>query len=118
MYAYVIQAGELDSLRLPEVAILLYEAWERSRGPDYPPAQWDFYEDFLSNYFPREYLEALRYHLINVKHGTISVKHYSHKFNSVTIYEPDIIHRMRSRIHCYVDGLAYHFITDCRVQFL
>jgi len=56
MHASVTEAVELASFRLRDVAILWYEAWERSRGPDAPPVEWneDFSEAFLSHYFPWE----------------------------------------------------------------
>ncbi|XP_070017883.1 uncharacterized protein [Nicotiana sylvestris] len=45
----------------------------------------------------------------------MSVKDYSHKFNSLARYAPDIIRTMRARVHHYVDGLGVHLIRDCRV---
>ncbi|KAH0643735.1 hypothetical protein KY290_035193 [Solanum tuberosum] len=60
MHASVTEAVELASFRLRDVAILWYEAWERSRGPDAPPAEWeDFFEAFLAHYFPWETTEDL-----------------------------------------------------------
>ncbi|XP_015168940.1 uncharacterized protein [Solanum tuberosum] len=119
MHASVTEAMELASFRLRDVAILWYEAWERSRGPDAPPAEWeDFSEAFLAHYFPREVREARLDQFINLKQRTMSVKDYSHRFNSLARYAPDIVHTIRARVHRYVDGLADHLIRDCRVASL
>ncbi|KAH0716630.1 hypothetical protein KY285_012661 [Solanum tuberosum] len=59
MHASVTKAVELASFQLRDVAILWYEAWERSRGPDVPPEEWeDFSEAILAHYLPREVREA------------------------------------------------------------
>jgi len=119
MHASVTEAVELASFRLRDVAILWYEAWERSRGPDAPPAEWeDFSEAFLAHYLPREVREARLDQFINLKQGTMSVRDYSHRFNSLARYAPDIVRTMRARVHRYVDGLADHLIRDCRVASL
>jgi len=53
MHAFVTKVVELASFRLRDLAILWYEAWERSRGPNAPLAEWeDFSEAFLAHYFP------------------------------------------------------------------
>ncbi|XP_070042900.1 uncharacterized protein [Nicotiana tomentosiformis] len=44
----------------------------------------------------------------------MSVRDYSHKFNSLARYAPDIVCTMRARVHHYVDGLGDHLIRDCR----
>ncbi|XP_075087692.1 uncharacterized protein LOC142169690 [Nicotiana tabacum] len=55
MHDSVTKAVELASFRLRDVVVLWYEAWERSRGPDAPPVEWeDFSEAFLAYYLPRE----------------------------------------------------------------
>ncbi|XP_070053500.1 uncharacterized protein [Nicotiana tomentosiformis] len=48
----------------------------------------------------------------------MSVRDYSHKFNSLARYAPDIVRTMRARVHHYVDGLGGHLIRDCRVASL
>ncbi|XP_070032692.1 uncharacterized protein [Nicotiana tomentosiformis] len=48
----------------------------------------------------------------------MSVRDYSHKFNSLARYAPDIVRTMRARVHHYVDGLGDHLIRDCRVASL
>uniref|UniRef100_A0A1S4BU23 Retrotransposon gag domain-containing protein n=1 Tax=Nicotiana tabacum TaxID=4097 RepID=A0A1S4BU23_TOBAC len=48
----------------------------------------------------------------------MSVRDYSHKFNSLARYAPDIVRTMRARVHHYVDGLRDHLIRDCRVASL
>ncbi|WMV55059.1 hypothetical protein MTR67_048444, partial [Solanum verrucosum] len=48
----------------------------------------------------------------------MSVRDYSHRFNSLARYTPDIVHTMRARVHRYVDGLADYLIRDCRVASL
>nr|XP_009801148.1 PREDICTED: uncharacterized protein LOC104246933 [Nicotiana sylvestris] len=48
----------------------------------------------------------------------MSVRDYSHKFNSLARYAPDILRTMRARVHHYVDGLGDHLIRDYRVASL
>nr|XP_009765237.1 PREDICTED: uncharacterized protein LOC104216799 [Nicotiana sylvestris] len=48
----------------------------------------------------------------------MSVRDYSHKFNSLARYAPDIVRTMRAKVHHYVDGLGDHLIRDCRVASL
>ena len=64
---------------------------------------------------PREVREARLDQFINLKQGTMSVRDYSHRFNSLARYAPDIVRTMRARDHRYVDGLADHLIRDCKV---
>ncbi|XP_070036414.1 uncharacterized protein [Nicotiana tomentosiformis] len=119
MHASVTEAAELASFRLRDVVVLWYEAWERSRGPDAPPAEWeDFYEAFLAHYLPREVREARLDQFLSLKQGDMSVRDYSHKFNSLARYAPDIVRTMRTRVHHYVDGFGDHLIRDCRVASL
>ncbi|WMV08302.1 hypothetical protein MTR67_001687 [Solanum verrucosum] len=85
MHASIKEAVELASFRLRDVAILWNDAWERCRGPDALPAEWeDFSEAFLSHYFPLDVREARLDQFINLKQGTMSVRDYSHKLNSLT----------------------------------
>ncbi|XP_070049959.1 uncharacterized protein [Nicotiana tomentosiformis] len=119
MHASVTEAVELVSFRLRDVVVLWYEAWERSRGPDAPQAEWeDFSEAFLAHYLPREVREARLDQFLSLKQGDMSVRDYSHKFNSLARYAPDIVRTMRARVHHYVDGLGDHLIRDCRVASL
>ncbi|XP_049414749.1 uncharacterized protein LOC125877522 [Solanum stenotomum] len=119
MHASVTEAVELASFRLRDVAILWYETWEKYRGLDAPPAEWeDFFEAFLAHYLPREVREARLDQFFKLKQGTMSVRDYSHKFNSLARYAPDIVHTMSARVHRYVDGLGDHLIRDCRVASL
>ncbi|WMV09143.1 hypothetical protein MTR67_002528 [Solanum verrucosum] len=101
MHASVTEAMEFASFQLRDVAILWYEASERSRGPDALPAEWeDLSEAFLVHYLPREVREARLDQFIKLKQGTMSVRDYSHS-------------TMRARVH--VDGLEDHLIRDCRL---
>ena len=55
MHANDTEAVELASYRLWDLAILWYDSWERSRGPNAPPAVWkEFSEAFLHHYLPAE----------------------------------------------------------------
>ncbi|XP_070029723.1 uncharacterized protein [Nicotiana sylvestris] len=119
MHASITEAVELASFRVRDVVVLWYEAWERSRGPNVPPAEWeDFSEDFLAHYLPREVREARLDQFFNLKQRDMSVRDYSHKFNSLARYAPDIVYTMRARVHHYVDGFGDHLIKDCRVASL
>ncbi|XP_070049548.1 uncharacterized protein [Nicotiana tomentosiformis] len=119
MHASVTEAVELASFRLRDVVVLWYEAWERSRGPNALPAEWeDFSEAFLAHYLPREVRETHLDQFLSLKQGDMSVRDYSHKFNSLARYAPDIVRTMRARVHHYVDGLGDHLIRDYRVASL
>nr|XP_009803823.1 PREDICTED: uncharacterized protein LOC104249145 [Nicotiana sylvestris] len=119
IHAFVTEAVELAYFQLRDVVVLWYEAWERSRGPNAPPVEWeDFSEFFLAHYFPREFREACLDTFLNLKQGDMSVRDYSHKFNSLARYTPDIVRTIRARVHHYVDGLGDHLIRDCRVASL
>ncbi|XP_070015007.1 uncharacterized protein [Nicotiana sylvestris] len=119
MHASVTEAVELASFRLRDVVVLWYEAWERSRGPDAPPAEWeDFPKALLAHYLPREVWEARLDQFLSLKQGDMSVRDYSHKFNSFGRYAPDIILTMRARVHHYMDGLGDYLIRDHRVASL
>ncbi|XP_070049880.1 uncharacterized protein [Nicotiana tomentosiformis] len=48
----------------------------------------------------------------------MSVRDYSHKFNSLARYALDIVRTMRAKVHHYMDGLGDHLIRDCRVASL
>ncbi|XP_070022258.1 uncharacterized protein [Nicotiana sylvestris] len=112
-------SGQRDRFPLEAHTVLWYEACERSRGPDALPAEWeDFSEAFFVHYFPREVREARLDQFLSLKHGDMSVRDYSHKFNSLARYAPDIVRTMRARGHHNVDGLGGHLIRDCRVASL
>ncbi|XP_070002054.1 uncharacterized protein [Nicotiana sylvestris] len=119
MHAFVTEAVKLVSFQLRDVVVLWYEASERSRGPNAPPAECeDFSKVFLAHYLPREVRESHLDQFLNLKQGDMSVRDYSHKFNSLARYAPDIVHTMRARVHHYVDGLGDNLIRDCRVASL
>ncbi|XP_070017120.1 uncharacterized protein [Nicotiana sylvestris] len=119
MHASIIEAVELASFRLRDVVVLWYEVWERSRGPNASPVEWeDFSQAFLAHYLPREVREARLDQFLNLKQGDMGVRDYSHKFNSLARYAPDIVRTMRTRVYHYVDGLGDHLIRDCRVASL
>ncbi|XP_075111901.1 uncharacterized protein LOC142182017 [Nicotiana tabacum] len=119
MHASVTEAVDLASFRLRDVVVLWYEAWERSRGPDALPTEWeDFSEAFLAHYLPREVQEARLDQFLSLKQGDMGVRDYIHKFNSFARYAPDIVRTMRDIVHHYVDGLGDHLIRDCRVASL
>lgn len=47
MHASEIEVVDLASYRLKKVAVLWYESWETSRGPDAPPAVWEEFAEAL-----------------------------------------------------------------------
>uniref|UniRef100_A0A1U7W8U7 RNA-directed DNA polymerase n=1 Tax=Nicotiana sylvestris TaxID=4096 RepID=A0A1U7W8U7_NICSY len=73
---------------------------------------------FLAHYLPREVREAHLDQFLSLKQRDMSVRDYSHKFNSLARYAPDIVRTMRARVHHYVNGLGDHLIRDCRVASL
>ncbi|KAH0781537.1 hypothetical protein KY290_001135 [Solanum tuberosum] len=100
MHASATEAVEFASFQQRDVAILWFEASERSRGPGAPLAEWeDFSEAFLAHYLPQEVREARLDQFINMKQGTMSVRDFSHMYNSLARYAPDIVRTMRARVH-------------------
>ncbi|KAH0633816.1 hypothetical protein KY284_036602 [Solanum tuberosum] len=103
MHASVTEIVELASFLLRDVAILWYEEWERSRGPDASPAEWeDFFEAFLAHYLPQEVREAHLDQFINLKQGAMSVRDYSHRDCRVASLSDDVD---ISRIHAFAQTI-------------
>ncbi|XP_070018362.1 uncharacterized protein [Nicotiana sylvestris] len=84
MHASDTEAVELASYRLRDLVVLWYDSWERSRGPNAPPAVWkDFFEAFLRHYLPVEIRRARDNKFLNVRQGNMSVREYSMQFDSL-----------------------------------
>ncbi|XP_070039802.1 uncharacterized protein [Nicotiana tomentosiformis] len=105
---------ELAAFRHRDIAILWYEGWERSRGRDAPPANWENFSDaFLDKYLPREIRQDQVNQFLALKQGNMSVREYSLRFVSLARYAPSIVAIMRDRIHRFIAGLAPKLIEAC-----
>nr|XP_009757619.1 PREDICTED: uncharacterized protein LOC104210416 [Nicotiana sylvestris] len=72
----------------------------------------------LASFRLRDVREARLDQFLNLKQRDMSVRDYSHKFNSLERYALDIVRTMRARVHHYVDSLGDHLISDFRVASL
>ena len=110
---------ERTTYRLKGVAILWYEAWKQSRGTYAPSAIWkEFKKAFLDHYLPLEIREARADQFLNLHQGSMSVREYSLKFNSLARYAPNVVATMEDRVHRYVDRLDSYLVRDCTIASL
>ena len=113
------EALELATYRLKGVAILWYEAWKQFRVTDTPSAIWkEFKKAFLDHYLPLEIREARADQFLNLHQGSMSVREYSLKFNSLARYAPNVVATMGDRVHRYVDSLDSYLVRDCTIASL
>ena len=114
MHVSDTEAVELASYRLRDLAVLWYDSWERSRGPNPPPAVWkEFSEAFLRHYLPVEIRRARADKFLNLRQGNMSVREYSMQFDSLARYAPHMVAEMSDRVHMFVNGLGPHLINEC-----
>ncbi|XP_075099152.1 uncharacterized protein LOC142176017 [Nicotiana tabacum] len=84
MHVSDTEAVELASYRLRDLAVLWYDSWERSRGPNPPPTVWkEFSEAFLRHYLPVEIRRARADKFLNLRQGNMSVREYNMQFDSL-----------------------------------
>ncbi|XP_049374045.1 uncharacterized protein LOC125839117 [Solanum verrucosum] len=82
---------------------------KQSRGTNAPSATWkEFKMAFLDHYLPLEIRESRAYQCLNLHQGSMSVREYSLKFDSLVRYE-------RERVHRYVDRLYSYLVRDCTI---
>ncbi|XP_049351896.1 uncharacterized protein LOC125816341 [Solanum verrucosum] len=113
------EALELAVYRLKGVAILWYEAWKQSRGTDAPSAIWkEFKKAFLDHYLPLEIREARADQFLNLHQGSMSVREYSLKFNSLDRYASNLVATMGDKVHPYMDRLDSYLVRDCTISSL
>ncbi|KAH0681196.1 hypothetical protein KY284_022281 [Solanum tuberosum] len=113
------EALELAAYRLKGMAILWYEAWKQSRGTDAPSAIWEeFRKAFLDHYLPLEIREARADQFLNLHQGSMNVREYSLKFNSLVRYAPNVVATMGDRVHRYVNRLDSYLVRDCTIASL
>ncbi|XP_070046352.1 uncharacterized protein [Nicotiana tomentosiformis] len=114
MHASDTKSVELDSYRLRDVAVQLYETWELSRGTNASPAIWEkFSGDFLRHYLPTEIRQASVDRFLAIKQVNMSVREYSLQFDSLERYAPSIVAEMSDQVHRFVVGLGQHQINEC-----
>ena len=114
MHVSDTEAVELASYRLRDLAVLWYDSWERSRGPNPPPAVWkEFSEAFLRHYLPVEIRRARADKFLNLRQGNMSVREYSMQFDSLERYAPHMVAEISDRVHLIVNGLGPHLINEC-----
>lgn len=119
MHASTTESVELAAFRLRDIAALWYEGWERSRGTNVPPATWDhFAEAFLDHYLPREIRVARVDQFLNLRQGSMSVRDYGLRFDSLARYAPLIVGTMEDRLHRFIAGLAPEYLEACTIAAL
>ena len=114
MHASAIESVELAAFRLRDVAVLWYESWERSRGKDAPLPTWDsFTEAFIDHYLPREIRDARVDQFLKLRQGSMSVREYGLRFDSLARYAPAFVDTMHDRVRRFVGGLHSDYIDAC-----
>ncbi|XP_049410576.1 uncharacterized protein LOC125873759 [Solanum stenotomum] len=94
------EALKLAAYGLKGVAIFWYDAWKQFRGTDAPSATWkEFKKAFLDHYLPLDILEARADQFLNLYQGSMSVREYSLKFNSLAKYARNVVANMEDRVH-------------------
>lgn len=77
MHASDTEAVELASYRLQNLAVFWYDSWERSTGPNAPPAVWkEFSEAFLRHYLLVEIRRARADKFLKLRQGNMTVREY------------------------------------------
>ncbi|XP_070032258.1 uncharacterized protein [Nicotiana tomentosiformis] len=114
MHASDTEAVELDLYLLRDLAILLYDSWERSRVTNAPPVLWkEFFEAFICHYFLVEIRRARADKFLKHRQSNISEREYSMQFDSLAWYAPHMVAEMSDRVHLFVNGFRQHLINEC-----
>ncbi|XP_070014155.1 uncharacterized protein [Nicotiana sylvestris] len=99
MHASDTEAVEVASYQLRDLVVFWYDSWERSRGPNTPPAMWnEFFEAFLHHYLLVEIRRDRADKFLNLRQGNMSVQEYSMQFDSLTRYAPHMVTEMSDRV--------------------
>ncbi|XP_070054236.1 uncharacterized protein [Nicotiana tomentosiformis] len=106
MRATKIEAVELASYRLKEVAYSWYELWEESREEGSPPARWgEFADAFIDHILPAETKATHAAQFKKLRQGTLSVWKYHMRFAHLSKYAIYILPTMEARVRRFVQGL-------------
>lgn len=77
------------------------------------PTLTSFIEAFIDHYFPQKARDALVDHFLNIRLGSMSVREYALRFDSLIRYALDLIDMMKSRVHRSIEGLTSDYIEAC-----
>ncbi|XP_070020538.1 uncharacterized protein [Nicotiana sylvestris] len=116
MHATDIEAAELATYQLKDVANTWYETWEESRGEDADPTTWkEFVDAFLEHFLPIKVLEAKALEFERLRQNDTSVNEYYLKFVSLAKYAPEMVRDMRDRVRRFVLGLSDDLFVDANI---
>ncbi|XP_059316215.1 uncharacterized protein LOC132067103 [Lycium ferocissimum] len=117
MHASDIEAVELASYKLRDVAVYWYSTWVASREVNAPPPAWqEFVDVFLRQYLSSEIRQARADRFLNVRQGNMSAREYSLHFNSLSRYAPAMVADMGDRVHRFVNRLGPHLVDDMDIS--
>ncbi|WMV29199.1 hypothetical protein MTR67_022584 [Solanum verrucosum] len=96
---------QLASYQLKGGARIWYDQWKKSRAEGALVVSWTIFESaFLRRFFPRELREANVREFLNMKQESMSVHEYNLMLTQLSLYDPEIVADMRSKISMFVSG--------------
>lgn len=78
----------------------------------------EFSSDFLDHFFPYELRKAKAKEFVYLKQGNMSVKEYVLKFTQLSLYAPELISSVRSRMRKYALSLSRDLVLECKAAIL
>ncbi|XP_070032307.1 uncharacterized protein [Nicotiana tomentosiformis] len=113
MRATEMEAVDLASYRLKEVAYYWFEMWEESRKEGIPPASWsEFVDAFIDHFLPVETKAARATKFENIGQGSMSVRDYHMRFAHMSKYVIYMLPTMDFRVRRFVQGLSPLVINE------
>ncbi|XP_070056479.1 uncharacterized protein [Nicotiana tomentosiformis] len=102
-----MEAVELASYRLKEVAYSWFELYEESHEEGSPPARWSEIADaFIDHFLPAETKAARAAEFENQRQGNLSVWEYHMRFERMSKYAIYMLPTMKARVRLFVQGLS------------
>ncbi|XP_070057018.1 uncharacterized protein [Nicotiana tomentosiformis] len=119
IHATEMEAIELASYRLKEVAYCCFELWEESREAGSPLAMWsEFVDAFIDHFLPAETKAAHAVEFESLKQGSMGVWDYHMRFACLSKYDIYMLSIMEARVHRFVQGLSPLIINEAAIASL
>ncbi|XP_070032211.1 uncharacterized protein [Nicotiana tomentosiformis] len=107
MRATEIEAVELASYLLKEVAYSWFELWEESREEGIPPAKWsEFADAFMDHFLPVETKASHAAEFENLIQGRKSGWEYHIEFTHLSKHAIHMMPTVEARVRRFVQGLS------------
>ncbi|XP_070023177.1 uncharacterized protein [Nicotiana sylvestris] len=114
-----IEAVELASYHLKEVAYSWFELWDESREEGSPSARWGEFADALINHFlPAETKAAFVDEFKSLRQGSLSILEYHMRFMHLSKYAIYMLPTMEARVHRFMQGLSPLIIYEATITTL